>query len=164
MSSSSQKEAQQQALFLAHCGANGLNPLDEGSRQVKELDDELAELESKRQKIRFRRNTIARWLKTNGASTTQVQRYQPDDIDIPLEDDNQDNATQRRLIISAIAESGHQGMSIINLFQKLNIPRDEKPDVIRQVTLLCEKGVLSRTPEEAIVSGRNWENRHQVVS
>lgn len=148
-----------QAKFVARCGANNINPIDEANKRIDQLAEELKDLENERDKLRFERNALAKWLRECGQEVT-IPKYAADVIESEMAGQDPEMIEIRRKVIFNIEKLNK--CTLRDLMDRLAITRECQANFIRQVQILTENNVLARS-EGNIVTGPNWQNRHQLT-
>ena len=159
---SAQEEAIFTSNFAIECMKSGKNPIDAAIEQVNVFDQEINNLDNQRLSLRQRRNWLARWIRASGCAEAKVNRYVPDDVDVPLADENQVDKEFRSKIVRVLET---RNSCTVRELQDLIAPNDhsKQAGIIRQIKVLAENRIISKNEGNKIVTGPNWEKRHQVT-
>jgi hypothetical protein len=158
---SAREEALFVSKFTAHCAVKKLDFLEEGRNKVNDIDNQIEKLDKQRAELRWKRNSLVRFLKAQGLDAT-VNKYRPDGVTIPIDDDNPIAVDLRRSIINYLEKN--KSATIRQLIESIcKHDSDSHANLIRQVKVLANSCVLTRADDDKIVTGGNWENRHQAL-
>jgi len=149
-----------QALFMAECATKELHPLEEAAARVKSIDGEILKINSVRAKMRDDRRALVDFLKQKGVEANH-QKYSPDEIDLPLEDDTKEAMEMRRKICNLLCKDQH--LTVRDIMDKTKTNYESQANLIRQIKLLAEKQVIARDENALIIQGIAWDKRDQIV-
>lgn len=155
------EEAKFAATFAAKCAAQGVPAIKTATEAISEIDAKLNELDTERAKTRKQRALYVSYLKSVGQENFHNLRFQPDDVDIPIEDESMAMKDLRMNILQTV-EKARRPISIRQIMDSLNTSTEQQSDLIRQIDVMTKIRVLARDQQSLIVTGQNWENRHQV--